>query len=160
MIRPSDSDNDPRVKQLLTIHRDSPGALMPLLHAIQDALGYVPSEAIPLIAEGLNLSRAEVHGVVSYYHYFRTSAPGRRIIQICRAESCQACGAEELLGHAEQLFGCKAKETRADGAITLEPVYCLGLCGLSPAIMIDERVYALMTPKKLATLASSIGLSQ
>jgi formate dehydrogenase subunit gamma len=149
-----DSGHLARVGELLSLHRDTPGALLPLLHAVQDALGYVPPETVPLIAERLNLSRAEVHGVVSYYHFFRHAAPGRRVVQICRAESCQACGADELLAHAERLFGCKANETRADGAVSLEPVYCLGLCALSPAIMIDERLHASMTPQKLAKLAA------
>lgn len=149
-----DSGKRARVQALLSLHRDTPGALLPLLHAVQEALGYVPPDCIPSIAEGLNLSRAEVHGVVSYYHFFRSAPPGRPVVQICRAESCQACGADELLAHAERLFDCKAEETRADGAVTLEPVYCLGLCALSPAVMIDQRVYALMTPQKLETLAA------
>jgi formate dehydrogenase subunit gamma len=149
-----DSGNRARVQALLSLYRDMPGALLPLLHAVQEALGYVPPECLPTIAEGLNLSRAEVHGVVSYYHFFRSAPPGRRVVQICRAESCQACGADDLLAHAEELFDCKAKQTRADGALTLEPVYCLGLCALSPAIMIDQRVYALMTPQKLEKLAA------
>ena len=154
MTQASDNANLARVSELLKLHCAVPGALLPLLHAIQDALGFVPPEALPVIAEGLNLSRAEVHGVVSYYHFFRTTPPGRRVVQVCRAESCQACGADELLAHAERLFECKAKETRADGAVTLEPVYCLGLCALSPAVMIDQRVYGLVTPQKLAELAA------
>jgi len=147
------------VQTLVDTHRDRPGALLPLLHAVQDALGHVPPEAVPVIARGLNLSRAEVHGVVSYYHFFRQTPPGRHVVQVCRAEACQACGAEDLLAHAEKLLGCKAHETRADGVVTLEPVYCLGLCASSPAIRVDERLHARMTAARLDRLAAQLDLT-
>jgi formate dehydrogenase subunit gamma len=143
------------VAALLAAHRTQPGALLPLLHALQDELGFVPPEAVPLIAEGLNLSRAEVHGVISYYHFFRSSPPGRTVVQVCRAEACQACGADVLMARAEALLGCKSHETRADGAVSLEPVYCLGLCASSPAIQINERVHARVTPERLQTLVAA-----
>jgi len=146
------------VKDLVARHQDQPGGLLPLLHAVQEALGHVPAAAVPLIAQGLNLSRAEVHGVVTYYHFFRSEAPGRQVVQVCRAESCQACGAEALLAHAEKVLGCKAHETRADGAVTLEPVYCLGLCAMSPAIMVGDKLHARMTPGKLDRLAAQMEL--
>jgi len=146
------------VKDLVARHQDQPGGLLPLLHAVQEALGHVPAAAVPLIAQGLNLSRAEVHGVVTYYHFFRSEAPGRHVVQVCRAESCQACGAEALLAHAEKVLGCKAHETRADGAVTLEPVYCLGLCAMSPAIMVGDKLHARMTPQKLDRLAAQMEL--
>ena len=140
------------VKAALASHRDQPGALLPLLHAVQDALGYVPSEAVPMIARALDLSRAEVHGVISYYHFFRSEPPGRQVVQVCRAEACQACGAEELLAHAERVLGCARHGTRADGAVTLEPVYCLGLCAASPAVQIGAKLHARVTPERLEQL--------
>jgi formate dehydrogenase subunit gamma len=145
-----------RVQALVDVYRAQPGGLMPLLHAIQEALGHIPAEGVPVIAKGLNLSRAEVHGVITYYHFFRQAPAGRHVVQICRAESCQACGADALLAHAEEVLGCKPHTTRADGAITLEPVYCLGMCALSPAIQIDDRLHARMTPQKLERLAAEL----
>jgi NADH:ubiquinone oxidoreductase subunit E len=148
-----------RVNALVAHHAEQPGGLLPLLHAVQEALGHVPPAAVPVIAMGLNLSRAEVHGVVTYYHFFRSTAPGRQVVQVCRAESCQAVGAEALLAHAEQLLGCKAHSTRADGAVTLEPVYCLGLCAMSPAIMVGETPHARMTTQKLDRLAARLEIA-
>ena len=120
--------------------KDSPGALLPILHAIQDALSYVPGAAVPLIARELNLSRAEVHGVLSFYHYFRTEKPGRRVLRICRAEACQSVGAAALEAHAKRRLGVDYHGTTADGAITLEAVYCLGNCALGPSVMIDDSI--------------------
>ena len=139
----------------LAQHAQQPGALLVVLHAVQEALGFVPRAAVPVIAEALNLSRAEVHGVVSYYPHFRERPTGRTLVQVCRAEACQSRGADALLAHAEQSLGCKAHATRADGAVTLEPVYCLGLCAQSPAIMVDEHeVHARMTAAKFDRLAT------
>ncbi len=148
------------VSGLITRHRDRPGPLLPLLHAIQDTLGYIPDQAVPMVAQALNLSRAEVHGVITYYHFFRRRPAGRHVVQVCRAESCRACGAEELLAQAEELLGCKSHETRADGAVTLEPVYCLGLCASSPAVQIDERLFARMTAGRLRALATTLGVAR
>ncbi|HEX7817053.1 formate dehydrogenase subunit gamma [Dyella sp.] len=128
--------------------KDSPGALLPVLHGIQDALGHVPEDAIALIAREMNLSRADVHGVVSFYHYFRSEPAGRRVIQVCRAESCQAMGAVTLEQHIKRRLGIDFHQTTADGAYTLEPVYCLGQCACSPAIMIDDEPRGRMTPER------------
>jgi formate dehydrogenase subunit gamma len=144
------------VARALARHADEPGALLPVLHAVQDELGHVPPDQVPAIAAALNLSRAEVHGVVSYYHYFRDSPPGRHVVQVCRAEACQACGAEELLAHAERRLGCGRHDTRADGAVTLEAVYCLGLCASSPAIQIDDRVHARVTVDRFDRLVTGL----
>jgi formate dehydrogenase subunit gamma len=144
---------------LVERYRDEPGGLLPLLHAVQDALGYVPSEAVATIGRALNLSRAEVHGVITYYHFFRSAKPGRHVVQICRAESCKSVGADALLAHAEGLFGCKSHHTRADGAVTLEPIYCLGLCAMSPAMLIDEQPYARMSLAKLDALAKQMEIA-
>lgn len=127
--------------------KDQPGALLPILHGVQDALGYVPEEAIPLIARELNLSRADVHGVVTFYHYFRTRPAGRRTIYVCRAESCQSMGAAKLEQHVKQRLGVDFHQTSADGAWTLEPVYCLGNCACSPAMMVDDELKGRMTPE-------------
>jgi formate dehydrogenase subunit gamma len=129
-----------------------PGALLPILHDVQGALGYIPKDAVPLIANQLNISRAEVHGVISFYHYFRTEKPGRHVLQLCRAEACQALGAADLEAHAKRALGIDFHGTTADGAVTLEAVYCLGNCALGPSAMLDERVQGRVTPERLDTL--------
>ena len=136
--------------------RDLPGALLPLLHQVQDALGYVPAAAVPLIADALNLTRADVHGVLSFYHHFRSRPPGRHVLQICRAESCQAMGAVALEALARQRLGIDYHETTADGRITLEPVYCLGNCALSPALLVDGELVGRVTPQRLAELIAAL----
>ena len=145
------------VHSVLERHAAEPGALLPILHDVQDALGYIPAEAVPAIAKGLNLSRAEVHGVITYYHHFRSEPAGRTVVQVCRAESCKACGADALMAHAEKVLACASHHTRADGAYTLEPVYCLGMCALSPAIMVGEKLYARVTPEKFDRVVAALG---
>lgn len=147
-------------RALAARHKHTPGGLLPALHEVQDALGHVPPAAVPAIAAEFNLSRAEVHGVVTYYHYFRQTPPGQHVVQVCRAEACQACGAEELLAKAEQVFGCKAHETRADGRVSIEPVYCLGLCASSPAIQVDDRPHSRVTAEKLERIAGELGVAR
>jgi formate dehydrogenase subunit gamma len=144
------------VRAIANAHREVPGGLLPALHAVQEALGHVPDEGVPVLAQALNLSRAEVHGVVTYYHHFRRTPPGRHVVQVCRAEACQACGGEDLLAHAERSLGCKAHDTSADGLVTLEPVYCLGLCASSPAVQIGEKLHARVTPQKLDRLLAAL----
>lgn len=150
------SSTEIQLREVLAEQPLQEGALLPLLHAIQERLGHVPPAAVPLLAEHLNLSRAEVHGVISYYHFFRSTPPGRHVVQVCRAEACQSRGADALLAHAEQVLGCAAHQTRADGAVTLEPVYCLGLCASSPALQIDERMHGRMTPARLDQLLAQL----
>jgi formate dehydrogenase subunit gamma len=130
------------------------GALMPILHGVQSALGYVPKDAVPLIAAELNLSRAEVHGVLSFYHYFRKHPPGRHVVHLCRAEACQSVGAVALEAHARKSLGINFHETTADKAISLEPVYCLGNCSLGPSIMIDSRLEGRVSPKRFDELVA------
>ncbi|MGA2707181.1 MAG: formate dehydrogenase subunit gamma, partial [Steroidobacteraceae bacterium] len=120
--------------------KELPGALLPIMHAVQEALGFVPHDAVPLIAQALNLSLAEVHGVLSFYHYFRKHRGGRHVVHLCRAEACQALGAVGLEAHAKRSLGIDFHGTTADGAISLEPVYCLGNCALGPSMMIDEQL--------------------
>jgi formate dehydrogenase subunit gamma len=125
-----------------------PGALLPILHAIQDEFGYVDKSCIPMVADVLNLSQAEVVGVIHFYHDFRQEPPGRHLLKICRAESCQALGCEALVQHIEQRLGVELGQTTADGAITAEAVYCLGNCALSPAVMLDGNLHGRVTSEK------------
>jgi formate dehydrogenase subunit gamma len=128
--------------------KDLPGALLPVLHGVQQALGYVPEISVPLIGRELNLSRADIHGVISFYHFFRSKPPGRRVIYVCRAESCQAMGAVKLEKHIKQRLGVDFHQTTDDGAYSLEPVYCLGMCACSPAIMVDDELKGRLTPER------------
>jgi formate dehydrogenase subunit gamma len=118
-----------------------PELLVQILHAFIDRHSYISEAAMRQIADELNISRADVHGVVSFYHDFRTTPPGRRVVKICQAEACQSMGSRALTAHAEQSVGVTLNDTTADGEVTLEPVYCLGVCACSPAVMIDNRVY-------------------
>jgi len=118
-----------------------PGALLPILHALQEEFGYVDNAAIPLIASALNLSYAEVSGVISFYHDFRDTPPGRHTLRMCRAEACQSMGCEKMIRHVENRLEAKLGETTDDGSFTLEPAYCLGNCALSPAVMLDGKLY-------------------
>ena len=151
---PLSSADERRIRAICHSLRDEPGALLPILHAVQKDLGYVPPAGIPIIAEALNLSRAEVHGVVTFYHFFRTSPPGKRTLFICRAEACQSMGSTQLESHAKRKLGVEYHETTADGSLSLEPVYCLGNCACSPAVMVDETVYGRVTPERLDEILS------
>jgi len=141
------------VLRVVATKRTLPGALLPILHEIQEALGHIPPESVPLIAKELNLSRAEVHGVISYYHHFRQTPPGRHVVRVCCAEACQAVGGEALAEHAR---------ARLEGSdLTLEPVYCLGLCAIGPALQIDETtLHARVTPEKFDTLMDALEADQ
>lgn len=129
------------VGRVVAEHKGRPGPLLEILHAIQTALGFVPEAAVPVVADGLNLSRAEVHGVLTFYHHFRHSRPGRHTVRLCQAESCQSMGGQGLAEHARQRLGIDFHQTTADGEISLEPIYCLGNCACSPAAMVDGRLY-------------------
>jgi formate dehydrogenase subunit gamma len=129
-----------------------PGALLPVLHAVQEALSFVPKDAVPLIARELNLSIAEVHGVVSFYHYFLQERPGRHVMHLCRAEACQALGSVALEAHAKATLGVDFHGTTRDGAVTLEPVYCLGNCALGPSLMIDQTLHGRVTAERFDAL--------
>ena len=132
-----------------------PEMLVQILHAFVARYSYVSKQAIRQISKEVNLSRAEVHGVVSYYHDFRTEPPGKHVVKICQAESCQAMGSRELTVHAEKKIGAPINSTTKDGNITLEPIYCLGNCACSPAVMIDEKVYGRVDAAKLDGLINS-----
>ena len=137
------------IEQHIAAHKNVPGGLLPLLHAIQDDLGYIPQECYATIGRELNLSVAEVHGVVTFYHHFRTEPSGRHILQVCCAESCQSMGSAMLEAYVKTQLGIDYHQTTADGSITLEPVYCLGNCACSPAVMMDEEIYGRVDPQKI-----------
>jgi formate dehydrogenase subunit gamma len=143
------------IDDAIAANRALPGALLPVLHAIQDALGFIPPEAVPPIAQALNLSQAEVHGVITFYHDFRSRPPGRHVLKLCRAEACQAMGSEALAQRLTRRLGIDWRETSADGALTIEPVYCLGNCALSPALMIDGKLRGRITAAALDGLVDA-----
>ena len=132
--------------------REKRGALLPILHAVQEELGYIPDDAVPVIAHSLNLTRAEVHGVVSFYHDFRSKKGGRRTLRVCQAESCQAAGSGAITAAAKRQLGIDFDETTSDGAFTLVKAFCLGNCALSPSVMVQGTVYGRVTPDRLADI--------
>jgi len=142
------TDPQATVHAVLDARSEQPGALLPILHDIQDQLGYVPGEAVADIANALNLSRAEVHGVITYYHHFRTEKPQGAVVQVCRAEACQSCGSEALWEHA-------SKQT-AGQMVTLESVYCLGLCATAPSMSINDKPYARVSHAKFDKLLAQL----
>jgi formate dehydrogenase subunit gamma len=142
-------DRNQAIRSIALARATEPGALLPILHEIQDRFGYVPEDAVPIVAKALNLSRAEVHGVLTFYHFFRTKKPGKHTLYVCRAEACQSMGARELEKHVREKLKIDFHETTADGRFSLEPVYCLGNCACSPAVMVDETVYGRVTPSRL-----------
>lgn len=125
------------------------GAMLPVLHALQEAFGCVPEQAVPRIAAAMNLSRAEVHGVVTFYHDYRRLPPGRHVVKLCQAEACQAMGSRAATRHAEQVLGIRLGETTPDGRVTLEPTFCLGLCATAPSAMVDGELVGRATPARL-----------
>jgi formate dehydrogenase subunit gamma len=133
------------------------GGLLPALHALQAEFGYVPAETVPLLAEALNLSRAEVYGVVSFYHDFRRHPPGRHVLRLCRAEACQSMGADALAAYAKARLGIGWGETSRDGAVTLEPVFCLGFCACAPSAMLDGQPAARLNEARLDALLAEAG---
>jgi formate dehydrogenase subunit gamma len=140
------------VEAVVQEHAGQVGPLMLVLHGMQERMGYVPAEAIPLIAKSLGLSRAETHGVMHFYHDFRTEPAGDHIVQVCRAEACQAMGARTLEAHVKAKLGIDFGQTSVDGRFTLEPVYCLGNCACAPTVRIDDDIHARVTPEKFDRL--------
>ena len=145
------------VLEAVETNRGLEGSLLPILHAIQDRIGWIPPRTVPLIAHELNLSRAEVHGVLTFYHYFRQHQPGRHVIYLCRAEACQAVGATNLEAHAKRALGTEFHGTSGDGRYTLEPVYCLGNCASGPSLMIDRELHGRVTPERFDELITATG---
>jgi formate dehydrogenase subunit gamma len=141
---------------IITREQHREGALLPILHALQNAFGYVPEAAVPMIAEALNLSRAEVHGVVTFYHDFRREPAGRHVLKLCRAEACQSAGGNALAARAQAKLAVGFGGTTPDRRVTLEPVYCLGLCATAPAAMLDGRVVGRLDDQRLDALLTDV----
>jgi formate dehydrogenase subunit gamma len=142
-----------RIAGIVARLKEARGALLPILHAIQGEFGHVPPAAVPIVADGLNLSRAEVHGVISFYHYFRDTPPGRHTIHLCRAEACQAMNQRALEQHAKARLGIDFHQTTSDGAFTFEPVYCLGNCACPPSMLVDGELYGRVTLDRFDEIA-------
>jgi formate dehydrogenase subunit gamma len=145
-----------RADEIAAAHLALEGPLLPILHAVQAEFGHVPAEALPRIARRLNISKAEVHGVVSFYHDFREAPAGRHVVKLCRAEACQAMGADALVARAEDRLGVAVHETTRDGAVTLEPVFCLGLCACGPAAMVDGRIVGRLDAARLDAILDAV----
>lgn len=148
--------SEERVKAIIAGHAAVEGPLLPILHAVQAAFGHVPEAVTPIIAEELNLSRAEVHGVITFYHDFHCEPRGRTVLRMCRAEACQSMGCEKLIERAEDKLGIECGETSADGRVTLEGIYCLGLCSTAPAMEVNGRLIGRLTPARLENLLAEI----
>lgn len=145
-----------RARSIIQELRHLEGPMLPILHALQEEFGFIPEEVKPVLAHELNLSRAEVHGVVTFYHDFRSVPAGRHVLKLCRAEACQSMGADDLAERVRQLLGIGFHQTTLDGAVTLEPVYCLGLCACAPAAMLDGDVYGRVGEDSLADILAEI----
>ncbi len=149
--------NEDRLREIIAEHIGLEGALLPIFHAIQAEYGFVPLSAQPLIGEALNISRAEVHGVMSFYHDFRSEPAGRHVLKICRAEACQSVGADALADVARAKLGVDWHGTTKNGAVTLEPVFCLGLCACGPAALVDGKVVGRIDEAKLDKILAEVG---
>ena len=145
-----------QVNQIIAAHQGVEGPLLPILHAIQHQFGHVPQAALPVIAQALSLTKAEVHGVMSFYHDFREEPAGRHVVKLCRAESCQSVGADRVAAHAQARLGVDWHGTTPDGAVTLEPVFCLGLCACGPAAMVDGRLVGRVDEARVDALLSEV----
>lgn len=149
-----ESWNEDLAREIVLRHAKREGAVLPMLHDVQNTFGYVPEPVIPMIAETLNLSRAEVHGTFTFYHDFRHEPAGNRVLKFCRAEACQAAGGDHLCERAERKLGVKIGETTADDRVTFEPVYCLGLCSVAPSAMLDGKIYGRLDESRVDALVS------
>ncbi|AHG47160.1 formate dehydrogenase subunit gamma [Rhizobium leguminosarum bv. trifolii CB782] len=153
-IHIAEGDITARTRAIIADLRFREGPLLPILHEVQEEFGYVPPEALPVIAEELNLSRAEVHGVVTFYHDYRDHPPGRHVLKLCRAEACQSMGGDAVAERVKALLGIDFHQTTLDGSVTLEPVYCLGLCACAPSAMLDGEVYGRIDEQLAAELVT------
>jgi formate dehydrogenase subunit gamma len=154
--QPASTEIASRTTAVIGELKDLEGPLLPILHGIQDEFGYVPRESLPVIAEALNLSNAEVHGVVTFYHDFRNHPAGRHVLKLCRAEACQSMGGDAVAARLQQLLGIGFHETTKDGSMTLEPVYCLGLCACAPSAMLDGEVIGRLDAEKIEEIAAEV----
>jgi formate dehydrogenase subunit gamma len=155
MNEPQAWDADIAQNRIQELH-NLPGALLPILHSLQEEFGYIDETAVPLIARALNISQAEVHGTITFYHDFRRAAPGRHVLKVCRAEACQSMGCDSLIEHIEGRLGIPIGGTTEDGRITFEQIFCLGMCASSPALMLDDRPYARVSPEVADSLIDNV----
>lgn len=155
-MQPQGTETAARAAQIVETLRGVEGPLLPILHGLQEEFGHVPAEALPVVAEALNLSRAEVHGVVTFYHDFRREPGGRHVLKLCRAEACQSMGAEAIARQVQEALGIGFHETAADGSVTLEPVYCLGLCACAPSAMLDGEPIGRLDAATVAEIAAEV----
>ena len=155
-MQPASTEITSRTAAIIQELKGLEGPLLPILHGIQEEFGHVPKDALPVIAEALNISRAEVHGVVSFYHDYRSHPAGRHVLKLCQAESCQSMGSDAIAAKLKQLLGIGFHETTRDGSVTLEPVYCLGLCACSPAAMLDGEVIGRLNDEKLDEIVAEV----
>ncbi|MGG4604768.1 formate dehydrogenase subunit gamma [Paenalcaligenes sp. Me131] len=159
-FEPADGHYQAIVDAAIAAHAHKKGNLLPILHHVQDEIGYLPDSVVVLVARALSLSRAEVHGVITFYSHFRQKPAGKHVLEVCMAEACQAMRSEALAAHARQKLSCDFHETSPNGDITLEPVYCLGLCAQSPAVMLDGKPHARMNPDRLDALLAKEGVQK
>ena len=152
----ADHDLSERTLAVVTELKRLEGPLLPILHGLQEEFGYVPEASLPIVARELNLSRAEVHGVVSFYHEFRREPAGRHVVRVCHAEACQAMGGRDIVEHACDSLGVDWHETTPDGKVTLEPVYCLGLCSVAPAVQVDGELHGRVTKQALSDILREV----
>ena len=155
-MQPASTEIQSRTAAIIQELKDLEGPLLPILHEIQEEFGHVPQAALPVIADGLNLSRAEVHGVVTFYHDFRARPAGRHVLKLCQAEACQSMGSDAVAAKIKQLLGIGFHETTRDGSVTLEPVYCLGLCACSPSAMLDGEVIGRLDDDKIDEILAEV----
>ena len=148
--------DEARAREIIAGAKASDGPLLPILHALQEDFGYIPEEAIGLIAAELNLSRADVYGVVSFYHDFRRQPPARHVVKLCSAEACQSMGSAAIASCAERRLGIKMGETTSDGRVALEPIYCLGLCAVAPSAMVDGKLVARLNEAAVETMLARL----
>ena len=156
--QPASTEISSRTTAVINELKGLEGPLLPILHGLQEEFGYVPGESLPVIADALNLSRAEVHGVVTFYHDYRNHPAGRHVLKLCRAEACQSMGGDAIAAKMQQLLGIGFHETTKDGAVTLEPVYCLGLCACAPSAMLDGEVIGRLDADKVEEIAAEVRL--
>lgn len=155
-MQPASTEIASRTAAIIQDLKGLEGPLLPILHGIQEEFGHVPQEALPVIAEALNISRAEVHGVVTFYHDYRSQPAGRHVLKLCQAEACQSMGSDAIAAKLKQMLGIGFHETTRDGSVTLEPVYCLGLCACAPSAMLDGEVIGRLNDEKLDEIVTEV----
>jgi len=155
-LQPASTEFAAKAKSVIDEYKGLEGPLLPILHGLQEEFGYVPGESVPIIAETLNLSRAEVHGVITFYHDYRSHPAGRHVLKVCRAEACQSMGGDAIAAQLSQALGIGFHETAADNSVTLEPVFCLGMCACAPAAMLDGEPIGRIDAEKIEEIVAEV----